>query len=505
MSESRDPSPDGVASDDSHAADASVQTAILEPDEAVLDDSRDVEADTPQVVATPEDAPEDAVVDGAEVSAEEPAGDATQNAGNGAGNGTGIGNGNGNGNGAPVLTPGRTDTVVLPVVSAAPLPPPPPWVKGDGNGAGTETRKRRWPKVLMIVGGVVAAFVAAVVIFDFTQQNNVLPGVTVDGVDVGGLSSADATAELEDAAAAALSQVVVGQADGEKHPVTLTDLGVGADVDGAVDAAVDARAVDAEEPSGFRLETVTGPFVRTYHRLLDKPVDVDVEMAYTVDETKRSNWVNGVKAAMDRAPVDARIDVETGAFQVVPSVVGRQLDPVALTNTVDTNARTWALTSFGKDEEVAAEIPFDLPVAILAPAVTEQTLGLSIFVNRSERVLYLYSGAELVETHTVAVGTPGYPTPKGEFEIVEKRANPTWVNPAPNGWGAGMPAKIGPGPSNPLGVRALNLNAAGIRIHGTSNTGSLGSAASHGCVRMANGEIVDFFEKIPVGTRVIIF
>lgn len=501
-------SPDGPAAeapDDSMsietAADASVKTTTLHSAQGGTADS--------QADAAAEAAASTAV--GA-VAGAEPASDAEVGSGNGLngdganGNGSsGSGGGTGEGNGqAPTATvPERSDTKVLSLIATAPLPPPPPWAKVGAEVSGTETSSRRWPKVVAIVGGVVVFLVAAILLFDWTQRNNILPGVSIDGVDVGGLSRTDALDLVDEKTDVALSQVVAGQADGETHKVKLVDLGVQADVDAAVADAVAARETQADEPEGFRLAVVTGPFVRTYHRLLDKPVDVEVELSYAVDPATRDGWVNGVKTAMDRAPVDARIDVSTGQFQLLPSAAGRQLDPAALAQSVDANVRDWALASFGADT-AGEEIAFDLPVAIIPPAVTEENIGITIFVNRSERRLYHYSGKDLVKTYEVAVGTPGHPTPKGEFKIVEKRKNPTWVNPAPNGWGAGMPKSIPPGPSNPLGLRALNLNASGIRIHGTNNTGSLGSAASHGCIRMANSQIVEFFELIPVDTRVII-
>jgi L,D-transpeptidase ErfK/SrfK len=110
----------------------------------------------------------------------------------------------------------------------------------------------------------------------------------------------------------------------------------------------------------------------------------------------------------------------------------------------------------------------------------------------------------LAKTYAVATGTPQYPTPKGNFQIVLKRFRPTWVNPDPSGWGKSLPKSIPPGPSNPLGTRAMNLNSPGIRIHGTTNIRSLGTAASHGCIRMAMPDVEELFEKVDSGTPVII-
>ena len=93
----------------------------------------------------------------------------------------------------------------------------------------------------------------------------------------------------------------------------------------------------------------------------------------------------------------------------------------------------------------------------------------------------------------------------GEWTIIDKRENPTWTNPAPDTWGADLPASIPPGPGNPLGTRALYLNAPGIRIHGTYDVSSIGTHASHGCIRMLMSDVEEIYPLVPIGTRVIVF
>jgi L,D-transpeptidase ErfK/SrfK len=65
-----------------------------------------------------------------------------------------------------------------------------------------------------------------------------------------------------------------------------------------------------------------------------------------------------------------------------------------------------------------------------------------------------------------------------------------------------MPAYIPPGPNNPLGTRALYLNTSGIRIHGTSKRSSIGTAASHGCMRMLREDVEALYPLVPVGTKI---
>ena len=78
------------------------------------------------------------------------------------------------------------------------------------------------------------------------------------------------------------------------------------------------------------------------------------------------------------------------------------------------------------------------------------------------------------------------------------------MNPDPLGWGKDYPASIPPGPGNPLGTRAMYLDAPGIRIHGTYNESSIGTFASHGCVRMTIADSEALYELVPVGTIVYI-
>jgi len=88
--------------------------------------------------------------------------------------------------------------------------------------------------------------------------------------------------------------------------------------------------------------------------------------------------------------------------------------------------------------------------------------------------------------------------------IINKRVNPTWYNPAKDTWGKNEPDFIPPGPNNPLGTRALDLDAPGIRIHGTYADSSIGTYASHGCIRMYIPDSEDLFDRVVVGTLVII-
>ena len=82
--------------------------------------------------------------------------------------------------------------------------------------------------------------------------------------------------------------------------------------------------------------------------------------------------------------------------------------------------------------------------------------------------------------------------------------HPTWTNPAPDGWGKGMPKSILPGPRQPLGTWAMSLNASGTRIHGTYASATSGTYASHGCIRMFLSDVEALPPQVPEGTPVLI-
>ena len=136
----------------------------------------------------------------------------------------------------------------------------------------------------------------------------------------------------------------------------------------------------------------------------------------------------------------------------------------------------------------------------------------TIIVRTRERALYQVLPDGRAKRYLVAVGKEGFAW-SGVARIGMKRKNPTWTPPAEMikrtpkyaKWRNGMPGGI---PENPLGARALYLFDGGgdtmYRIHGTNAPSSIGTAASSGCIRMLNREVVELFNNTPVGTKVIV-
>jgi lipoprotein-anchoring transpeptidase ErfK/SrfK len=136
--------------------------------------------------------------------------------------------------------------------------------------------------------------------------------------------------------------------------------------------------------------------------------------------------------------------------------------------------------------------------------VTEAKLGRTITVDLTTNTLHLYDGFQVIRTYPVATAITPYSTPIGTWHVVQKEHDPVWINPG-TPWAASMPPMIPAGPSNPLGLRALRLDAAGVLIHGTPEDSSVGHWASHGCIRMHESDAIALYPLVPVGTNVIIF
>jgi lipoprotein-anchoring transpeptidase ErfK/SrfK len=136
------------------------------------------------------------------------------------------------------------------------------------------------------------------------------------------------------------------------------------------------------------------------------------------------------------------------------------------------------------------------PDGVVGPLVVGALSG-RIVVDLSDCRLYLYKDGKLVKTYSVAVGQPAYPTPTGDYSIVSMIMNPTWI-PPDSPWAKGL-EPIPPGPGNPVGTRWIGTSAPGVGIHGTPSDYSIGTHASHGCIRMHMWDVEDLFALVTVG------
>ncbi len=333
--------------------------------------------------------------------------------------------------------------------------------------------------VALLAASATMAWAAA---FDFQARSTVPAGVTIAGTDLSGMSEAQARSAIESAVSSPVMRPVAVTADGKQFTF---------DPRGAVTVDVDAMLGEAFAP-----RRKAALVARLRSDVAGTPLTTEVEPRYSVDATALAEWLSGVAKQVDRRAVNASLTVENSAVRIVPEASGRKTDP-------DGAAKALAAAFAGQAALADTTRTVVLPVAEVAPKVKASSFGKTIVVDLSERKIRLFNGATLEKTYRCAIGTPDHPTPAGHFEIVQKRYMPTWMNPGSE-WAKSMPKSIPPGPTNPLGTRALNLSASGIRFHGTTNIGSVGTAASHGCMRMVRGDIEDLYDRVEVGTQVYI-
>jgi lipoprotein-anchoring transpeptidase ErfK/SrfK len=357
-------------------------------------------------------------------------------------------------------------------------------VDTTGNGKGRHRRRVRWGwlSIAGIVAGVVVVLLAGAAFagysYDRAKAETVLPGVRVQGVDVGGMSRAEAAKALAPATQRFLQRPIEITAGKKSWSETPEELGVQVDVDEAVTRALNVS------------DSLAWPS-RVYHRLFGRPVAASVDLPFSVDPTVVTQFAQRISKEVFLGTQDAKIDFADGKLVLQHAQVGQK---------VNQQKAAGALL----DALHAGSSTVAIDVKKTRPKVTDKNIGQVIVIRLSQEKLYLYDKLKLKKTYSVATGQPIYPTPQGHFEIITKEVNPTWINPARDTWGKDEPPKIGPGPGNPLGTRAMALSAPGILIHGTPDDSSIGTAASHGCIRMHMWDVEQLFTMVSVGTPVII-
>lgn len=169
---------------------------------------------------------------------------------------------------------------------------------------------------------------------------------------------------------------------------------------------------------------------------------------------------------------------------------------------------------FGVDTATLADQNDIHPRAALRPGQTlvidnrhvvpEAADGGALVVNIPQRMLFLKL-ADRTFSAPVAVGSRGWQTPIGDFTILVKETDPTWDVPASiaaeaRAKGQSLPAKVPPGPQNPLGRHWLGLSVGSIGIHGTNAPSSIYAAVTHGCISVHPDDVARLFDLVTVGT-----
>jgi lipoprotein-anchoring transpeptidase ErfK/SrfK len=282
-------------------------------------------------------------------------------------------------------------------------------------------------------------------------------------VDVSGLTRVPATQKVLALVVAPRRKLLLVTFKGRHFGVNPIRAGYGADVAGAVRTALTFGRTQPLQP-------------------------VDIPLSQSVNRTRLAAIVALKARRLVIQPSDAKLSFGRAAPRVRKARNGYTIDETAA---VDLLSRALLERRFRT---------YALPAKVVPAQVT--SVGRSVVINRSQFSLTLFKGAKPVRQYRVAIGQTAYPTPPGLLRIVSKLVDPTWY-PPDSAWAAGL-GPVDPGAGNPLGTRWMGLSAFGIGIHGTPEPWTVGHQASHGCIRMAIPDAEALFDKVEVGTPVLI-
>jgi lipoprotein-anchoring transpeptidase ErfK/SrfK len=320
-------------------------------------------------------------------------------------------------------------------------------------------------------------------LYDNSQKNKIAKGVQVAGVDIGGLKPDQARAKLRSELVEPLAQPVVVKYKHKRFTLTPHRSHVAINVDEMVDQALQR----SREGSIF---------TRTYRNLTGGKVKADLEPDISYSKVSVTHLVHRVAKRLNREAQDAKVTFTGDSVGEVKGHKGLSVRTNQLQQAVET-----AITTPN------AAHTLRIPTQHTKPKVSTSELAKKyptvITIDRGSFRLKLWKALKLQKTYPVAVGQAGLETPAGLYDINDKQVNPSWHVPN-SAWAGDLAGQtIPPGPADPIKARWMGIYA-GAGIHGTEDTGSLGSAASHGCIRMAIPDVIELYDKVPMGTPVYI-
>jgi lipoprotein-anchoring transpeptidase ErfK/SrfK len=235
--------------------------------------------------------------------------------------------------------------------------------------------------------------------------------------------------------------------------------------------------------------------VRLWRYATGGEVDREIAPRISYSADALDGFVAEVSDAIDRAPQDATVEPSPDSVNLVEGQDGLTV-------------RTGQL----RDElEAAIGSPHDRVVSpkvdrVKPQVTTDQLAGkypVYLTVDRAAFQLRLWKDLKLAKTYTIAVGQAGLETPAGLYSINDKQVNPSWHVPD-SAWAGDLAGKvIPPGPADPLKARWMGFYD-GAGVHGTDDVASLGTAASHGCIRMAIPDVIELYDQVPLGTPIYV-
>ena len=224
---------------------------------------------------------------------------------------------------------------------------------------------------------------------------------------------------------------------------------------------------------------------------------VEVDLAVKKSQKAVNRFTAKIDKRLGRRARNSRVIITTRRVKVTHSRTGRGIDPRRLARKIGE-----ALV----DPRISRV--FKAKLRRIKPKINafdaRKSARTVITIDQSSFKLRLFKNFKVVKTYGVAVGQSQYPTPTGRFAIQSKQVNPVWSVPNSPWAGELGGSTVGGGSAaNPLKARWMGVSGS-IGIHGTGEGGSIGTRASHGCIRMHVPDVIALFQRVSVGTQVLI-
>lgn len=346
----------------------------------------------------------------------------------------------------------------------------------------------RGRSILLIAAALLLIAAAGVGVIGWNAraaQDQIPKGVTIAGLDVGGMSADEARTLLRRRVVRPAGRPVVVKVGDRTFELDARAARVSIDVDSAVEQAV----AHGDE----------GNFItRGWRELTGGEVDESEKLTIRLDRRAVRAFVDRVAGAVDKPAVSAQLQIALDSVSVGDAQEGARLEsPDKLLKQV---VRTLKHPNAPRTVEART--------VTVAPEQTADQVWdanpIVVTVSLSSTTVRVFDRGELTTSYTVAVGEPRYPTPPGTFSVQSMQVDPPWNVPQSD-WAGDLAGQTIPGgaPNNPLVARWIGFNGS-VGFHGTNSLGSLGGAASHGCVRMDPADVIDLYDRVRMGTPIYV-
>jgi lipoprotein-anchoring transpeptidase ErfK/SrfK len=316
--------------------------------------------------------------------------------------------------------------------------------------------------------GFALLFVLLYAVPSGAQLTHIRPGVSAGGVDLSGLTVPDAATKLDAELGSRMAPDLIIGVAGRPWTLKVGEAKLKLDSVRTAKRALYAKAgVTQVAPAITHSRLAVKAFVERIAKQVGKPArDARIKITLRHIYRERSHPGRGLDVAGARKAIDAALD-----DPAAPRVLHQRLTRVRAKVNANDLARVYNTV---------------------------------ITIDKAHFKLRLYKALKFRKSYPVAVGQPAYPTPSGRFAIQDKQVNPVWS--VPNSpWAGELQGTTVEGGSaaNPLKARWMGI-ANGVGIHGTGEDWSIGTRASHGCIRMHVADVIDLFKRVPIGTPVLI-